>query len=128
MAEPIVFISRLRLRDDAADPFGAMFRSAVASIAATKPRTAVFSAYLDADRAQVAIIHVFPDAAAMVDHFDGSEDRSGTIANLVEYLGFEVYGAAPTGALDQLAREAATAGASFTTHPAAIGGYLTAPA
>ena len=85
MAEPIVFISRLRLRDGAADPFAAMFRNAVAAIADSKPRTALFSAYLDADRTEVAIIHVFPDAAAMADHFEGSDDRAGTIADLVEY-------------------------------------------
>jgi hypothetical protein len=128
MAEPIVFISRLRLRQGAVEAFVPMFQGAVRSIAAAKPRTAVFAAYLGDDRSAVSIVHVFPDAAAMAQHFEGSDDRAGSIADLVEYIGFEVYGNAPRAAIDQLAVEARDAGATLTTYPDPIGGYLTAPA
>lgn len=126
MTEPIVFISRLRLHGDGANAFPPMFGGAVSSIAASKPRTAVFAAYLGANGTDVAIVHVFPDAIAMTLHFEGSDDRSGTIEGLVEYVGFEVYGAAPPAAVEQLGREAEATGATLTVYPTSIGGYLTA--
>ena len=125
MDEPIVFISRMRLRDGAAETFAALFRNAVAAIAEAKPRTAVFAAYLDRGHSHVAVVHVFPDADAMLDHFAGSADRANSIADLVEYVGFEAYGAAPRAAIDQLARDAEATGAPLSTFPDEIGGYLT---
>lgn len=127
MAEPIVFISHMRMRDGAAETFAPMFGDAVAAIAAAKPRTAVFAAYFDREHANVGVVHVFPDSSAMLDHFAGSADRGDSIAGLVEYVGFDVYGAAPQAAIDQLARDAAATGANLRTFPDAIGGYLTVP-
>ena len=127
MAEPIVFISRLRLHGDGAKTFAPMFGGAVSSIGASKPRTAVFAGYVGGNGEDVAIVHVFPDAVAMTQHFQGSDDRAGTIEGLVEYVGFEVYGAAPPAAVEQLGREADVTGATLTVYPTSIGGYLTAP-
>jgi hypothetical protein len=127
MAEPIVFISRLRLPGDGPNTFPAMFGGAVRSIAALKPRTAVFAGYLGENGNDVVIVHVFPDAPAMTQHFEGSDDRAGTIEGLVEYVGFEVYGPAPPAAVEQLARESEATGATLTVYPVPLGGYLTTP-
>ena len=54
---------------------------------------------------------------------------SASVADMMELLGFEVYGAAPAAAVDQMRREAAAVpGAELTLLPRAIGGYLRAPA
>ena len=128
MSVPIVFISHMRLRDGAAETFAGKFRNAVAAIAEARPRTAVFAAYLDRRQSEVAVVHVFPDATAMLDHFAGSADRGESIAGLVEYVAFETYGAEPLGAIDLLSRDAQATGASLSTFPDAISGYLTVPA
>jgi hypothetical protein len=48
---------------------------------------------------------------------------------MIELLGFEVFGAAPAAAVEQMRREAAAiAGAELTLLPRSIGGYLRAPA
>jgi quinol monooxygenase YgiN len=128
MAEPIVFISRFRLRPGAADAFANAYADVVGPIAASKPRTATFVAYVDADGSEVRIVHTFPDADAMSAHFEGSDERTNSIADLVEPAGFEVFGPAPTGAVDQLRREAAEAGVELSVFPRSLGGFLRAPA
>ena len=129
MAEPIVFTSRWRIRPGKRAAIEAMFAEAVGFIATTKPRTALFAAYIDEARDELRIVHAVPDAAAMTDHFRGSEDRSASVQEMIELLGFEVCGAAPEASVDQLRREtAAVPGAELTLLGTTIGGYLRAPA
>jgi hypothetical protein len=128
MAEPIVFISRWRIRQGKRAAIEAMSAQAVGFIGSTKPRTALFAAYLDEAGEELRIIHAVPDAVALADHFEGSEERSASVQDKVELLGFEVYGAAPEAAVDQLRRAtAAVPGAELTLLPISIGGYLRAP-
>src|SRR5213593_4425948 len=98
MAEPIIFISRWRIRQGKRAALVAMFAQAVGFIGSTKPRTALFAAYLDEAGKGLRIIHAFRDAAAMTDHFEGSEERSASVQDMIELPGLEVYGAAPEAA------------------------------
>lgn len=126
MAEPIVFISRWRIRNGKRAALEAMSAQAVGFIGSIKP--ALFAAYLDEAGEELRIVHGVPDAAAMTDHFEGSDERSASVQDMIELLGFEVYGAAPEAAVDQLRREtAAVPGAELTLLPISIGGYLRAP-
>ena len=128
MTEPILFVSRWRLRQGERAAFEAMFGQALGLIATTKPRTALFAAYVNEADEEIRIVHAFPDAAAMTDHLEGSQDRSDSVQGVIEFLGFEVYGAAPEVAVDQLRRETASGGgAEFTLFATAIGGYLRSP-
>lgn len=124
MNEPIVFISRFRLRDGQADAFAAAFSDAAASIAVGKPRTSLYAAYLDETNSDVRIVHAFPDAAAMTAHFTGSDKRAASIAGLVEYAGFQVLGRAPAAAVGQLRAEAGALGVGLELHPRSLGGFI----
>jgi hypothetical protein len=126
MAEPIVFISRFRPRPGSGPALAEAFTRANALIDATKPRTMLYAAYVARDEAELRIVHAFPDAEAMLSHFEGADDRAATIADLVEYLGFEVYGAAPPAAIEQLRSAAFATGAELRTFPEAIGGFVRA--
>jgi len=128
MAEPIVFISRFRVAGGKRNEWIAAFAKGVDMIEESKPQTAVFAAYLDSTGTETKIIHAYPDAAALARHFEGSDERSSSLAGLIELAGFEVYGPAPEAALDQLRREAAAAGVRLDVFPEAIGGFLRAPA
>jgi hypothetical protein len=128
MDDPIVFISRNRIVPGRRDTFEAAFRHALDAIGSAKPRTALFAAYLDETGSEVHVVHVFPDADSMLLHFAGSEERSQAAAPLIEPLGFEVYGAAPSEAIAQLKREAQRAGFAVELRPVPIGGFLRAPA
>lgn len=129
MAEPIVFISRWRVRRGKRAALETMSAQAVGFIRSTKPRTALFAAYLDEEGEELRIIHAFRDAAALTEHFEGSEDRSASVQDLIELVGFEVYGNAPEAAVDLLRGQAAEVpGAELVLLPISIGGYLRAPA
>ena len=105
-----------------------MVAQAVGFIASTKPRTALFAAYLDEAGDELRFVHAVPDAAALTDHFEGSEERSASVQDMIELLGFEVYGAAAEAAVDQLRRATgAVQGAELTLLPISMGGYLRAP-
>ena len=128
MAKPIVFISRFRLRAGAADAFVGAFDAAIELIAETKQRTATYAAYIDDEESEVRIVHAFPDAAAMSVHFEGADERARSIADLVQPAGFEVFGPAPTSAIDMLRHSADSAGVELHQYPRCLGGFLRAPA
>ena len=127
MSEPIVFISRNAIREGRRAEFDSLFAYAVDLINGTKPETSLFAAYVDEGGTGVAIVHAFADAAAMALHFEGSDQRSATVSELIEPAGFEIYGPAPVAAVDQLRREAQSAGISLTIYPDPIGGFLRRP-
>jgi hypothetical protein len=127
MSEPIVFISRNRIVEGRGAEFEIAYGHAVGLIRATKPQTALFAAYADETGSEARIVHVFPNAEAMAFHFEGSADRTESAAGLIAPIGFDVYGQAPVGAIDQLRREASAAGASVEVLPATLGGFLRAP-
>jgi hypothetical protein len=108
--------------------FESAYAQAVNLIGAARPRTALFAAYLDETRTEVRIVHAFPDAAAMALHFEGSEERTQSVSQLIVPAGFEVYGQAPPAAIDQLRREAHVAGIGFDVLGQPIAGFLRAPA
>ncbi len=128
MSEPIVFISRNRIVEGKRATFVSALAQAVSFIGSTKPRTALFAAYLDETGTKVSIVHAFPDPAAMALHFEGSEERAQSVSELYMPAGFEIYGPAPAAAIEQLRREAATAGIGVDVRAGLIGGFLRAPA
>lgn len=127
MTAPIVFISISRIVERDAATFDGALVAASSLIEATKPRTALFGAYVDAGRREVRIVHVFPDAAAMTTHFEGSDERTNAVARLLKPISFEVYGDAPAEATAVLRREAEAAGGTLQVwrHPAA--GFVREP-
>ena len=98
MDEPIVFISHFRLAPDARPALADAFAGAVALIGETKPRTALYAAYLDDAGRDLRIVHAFPDAASMATHFEGAADRANAVGAIMAPAGFEVYGRGAPGA------------------------------
>ena len=127
MAEPIVFISRWRVADGRAEEISTALRRNAELLASTKPRTALFAAYLDSTRTQLRIVHAFPDPDALSVHFAGSEERAKAGISLIELEGFEILGPAPVAAIEQLQREADEAGATLEVYEEALSGFLRAP-
>jgi hypothetical protein len=128
MTEPIVFISRNRILPGKRAEFAAAYAQGVGMIGSSKPRTALFAAYVDETGTEVRIVHAFPDAAAMALHFEGSDERTASVSELYAPAGFEIYGRAPAAAIDQMRREAAMAGVGLDVFPDPIGGFIRAPA
>jgi quinol monooxygenase YgiN len=126
MTEPIVFISRFQILDGKRDKFETAFNHLVDLIESTKPRTALYAAFVNEIGTEVRIIHAFPDAAAMTSHFEGSDERTESVSDLIVLAGFDVYGAAPVAAIEQLRREAAASSVELDLYPEPLGGFIRA--
>jgi hypothetical protein len=123
---PIVFISRNRILRGSPSDVVAAFDGAVSLIAATKPRTALFAAYLNERGDILSVVHAFAEPAAMAAHFEGSAERSASVSELIAPAGFELYGHAPESAVEQLQLEASRAAVGLDRHPRPVGGFLRA--
>ena len=127
MTDPIVFIGSFRARPGRGADFRRMFEGVVELIGSTKPATALYAGYADADGSTIRVVHAFPDAPAIASHFEGSRDRSASVADIIEPAGFALYGPAPEAVVEQLRGEAAAARVGFDYLPASLGGFLRAP-
>jgi quinol monooxygenase YgiN len=121
--EPIVFISRHRIKEGKLEDVRRYIRQGVGTIEAEKPRTVAFQAYLDPPGSEVRIVHVFPDAEAMDVHFEGAAERAQAAYELIEPRGFEVFGPASESALGML-RQAERAGVTLEVWPESVSGFL----
>lgn len=86
----------------------------------------MFLAYLDASGTGAAIVHAFPDAAAMDAHLQGVDERSGAADAFIETTGYEIYGTPSPQVLEAMQRFAASGGVPLEIRPAYLGGYLRA--
>jgi hypothetical protein len=127
MTAPIVFISRNRIVEERRAEFELAYAGAVGLIRETKPRTALFAAYVDDTGTEVWVVHAFPDADAMALHFEGSAERTQSASALIMPAGFEIYGRAPAAAIEQLRREAAATGTNVDVLGDPLDGFLRTP-
>jgi hypothetical protein len=101
-----------------------MWDSMVIALEGAKPRTATYLGYLTEGGADLTIVHVFPDPAAMTAHVLGADDRSRAAYEHVQPAGWEVYGPAPEEFLTSLGEAALAAGADLRIQPRPLGGFL----
>ena len=58
MSEPIVFISRFRIKEGKEDDIRRQFEERAGAIEAEKPQTLVFLSYVDRDTRAVTFVHL----------------------------------------------------------------------
>jgi hypothetical protein len=76
MTNPIVFISRNRIKPGMLDDFTNHYLKSIPQVEANKPGTLVQIAGLNADFNQVEIVRIFPSEEAMDQQLQGADDRS----------------------------------------------------
>jgi quinol monooxygenase YgiN len=124
MHEPIVFISHFKVREGKLEGFEDLSRAAQSALEEEKPRTAAYLFYLNEDRSELTIVHLFPDADAMDVHFEGSDERAAAAYEFVEPAGWEIYGRPNTGALGMMREAAARSNVGLVFQPQSLGGFL----
>jgi quinol monooxygenase YgiN len=123
MSEPVVFISRNKVKQGKLDGFKKAYRESSERLRREKPGTVVFLAYVSDDGAEATIIHVFPDADAMDRHLEGAAERSKVAQEFIESAGMEIYGTLNDGALETF-KKIAESGVPVTFRAHHLGGYL----
>jgi quinol monooxygenase YgiN len=124
MADPIVFISHFRVKPGGLDGLRGLMAQVGGGMAAEKPRTLAYLAYVAPDGGRMTIVHLFSDADAMDRHFQGSDERSKQAYAFMEPESWEIYGPATERTVNGMRREATSAGVELTLQPDYLAGFL----
>lgn len=92
ISEPIVMISRHRVKPGRLEEFREFMRQGAVRLKAANPRTTAVLGYVDDSDGALTIIHVFPDADAMDEHMKGVAQRTAGATEYLEFGRFEIYG------------------------------------
>jgi hypothetical protein len=123
MGQPVVFISRFRIRDGQYDAYKQLAAEVTPQLKEAKPETVVFLSYVGEGNT-LTIIHAFPNAESMDRHIEGSDERSQAAMPLLIPLGWEIYGMPSKAALATMERAAAAASVVLTVLPEFVSGFL----
>lgn len=124
MSEPIVFVSRHRVKPGRVEELKSLTREMWATMEVEKPRTLMNLAYLNEDGTEVTFMHAFADIEGMQLHWQEADDRTAQAYEYIEPIGFEIYGAAGEQIVDGMRAEAASGGATLTLRPEFVAGFL----
>ena len=124
MWEPVVFISHFAVKEGALDELKRMSGAAVEGIREGKPRTVLFLSYLDEQGGRISFLHAFPDADAMDQHFEGSDDRAAAAYEFIEPRGWEFYGKPSERVMEGMRATAAKFGVPLIVEPEFNAGFL----
>ena len=113
MSEPIVFVSRLKIKDSKLEAFKQASREIFEMMEASKPGTLVHLGFVNEDGTNISFIHVYPIAEAMDDHMGGVEDRATKALEFLDTVGYEIYGK-PSGQAMQMMEQFAGSGITLS--------------
>jgi uncharacterized protein YkuJ len=102
MSNPIVFISRNRIKEGKADEFKKHYQGSIQPIMADKPGTLVQLAYENEEVTEVAIVRVFPDADALDLQIQGADERSKKTYEYIDPIGIEIFGTPNPSTLEKM--------------------------
>jgi hypothetical protein len=114
MSGPFIFIATNRLKPGAYESERRRVPGLVDFIEAGEPQLLAFSEYINAERTEVTVVQVHPDAASMEFHM-GVETLDATTQ-------IQVFGA-PSEAVLQVLRAQAGAGVPLSVHAEHLGGF-----
>lgn len=124
MTEPVAFISHFRIKEGKLEAYRQLQRDVGSQMQEALPRTLVFLIFLSEDQRRMTAIHVFADAESMDRHFEDAEERASRAYEVLEPLGWEVYGRPSGSAMEVLRRAASGAGVPLTVEPEFTAGWL----
>jgi hypothetical protein len=123
MSEPIVFISRNRIKAGMIDEFRKHYQDSIPPIMTGKPDTLVQLAYENGDASEVTIVRLFPSADALDQQIQGADERSKKTYEFIEPVGIEIYGVPNPTTLEKM-KKIAGSGIQVSIHSAYIGGFI----
>jgi hypothetical protein len=124
MSGPFIFIATNRLKPDAYDAERRRVPGLVEFIEAGEPGLLAFNEYVNAERTEVTVVQVHPDAASMEFHmgFVGERAAQAYAETLDATTRIQVFGT-PSDAVVETLRVQAGAGVPLTVHAEHLGGF-----
>ena len=124
MPGPIVFISHFAVKEGRLEDLRRLADEIGGELRTSKPETAAYLMYLDEDGSRFTVAHCFPDADAMDRHFEGSDERTAAAFEVMDPLGWEIYGRPSDAALETMRQGAQAIGVPLAVLPEHLGGFL----
>ena len=124
MSGPFIFIATNRLKPGAYESELRRVPGLVDFIEAGEPRLLAFNEYINAERTEVTVVQVHPDAASMEFHMGvvGERAAKAYAETLDATTQVQVFGA-PSDAVVEMLRAQAGAGVPLSVHAEHLGGF-----
>lgn len=122
MSDPIIFISRNRIREGKAEEFKKHYQDSIPPTLATKSGTIAQLAYENQD-AEFTIVRVFPDADALDLQLQGADERSKKTYEFIQPISIEIFGAPNPATLEKMTKIAGS-GIVVKVNPIYAGGFM----
>jgi quinol monooxygenase YgiN len=123
MSEPIVFISKHKIKQEKLDEFKQFFTEGMAAVEAEKPNTLFQYAYVNDDWTIVRFVHVVADARAFEEHLIGADDRSKRAYEFIDPISMEIFGSPGDKTLEMF-KQMEAAGISLILWPRNMAGFI----
>ena len=123
MNDPIIFISRNRVKDGMLAEFMRHYQNSIPKTEADKPGTFVQLAYASDDASSIDIIRLFPHADALDNQLRGADDRSKITYQYIQPTSIEIYGSPSDFAIEMM-KKVAGSGIKVSISPRFIGGFI----
>jgi hypothetical protein len=123
VSQPIVFISRNKIKEGRADEFRKHYQDSVPQVTAGKAGTLAQLAYENEETAEVTIVRFFTDADALDLQIEGADKRSQKTYEFIEPLSVEIFGTPNPGTLEMM-RKIAGPGVAVSISPHYMGGFI----
>jgi len=123
MTEPIVFISRNRIKEGKSEEFRLHYRDSIPPIMAGKPGTLAQLAYENEDATEVTVVRLFPSAEALDLQIQGADERSKKTYEFIEPISIEIFGTPNPATLEKM-KKIAGSGVAVSISPHYTGGFI----
>lgn len=123
MSEPIVFISRNKIKQGQVDEFRKHYQASIQPIFDGKPATLAQLAYENEETTEFIIIRLFHNAEALDLQIQGADERSKKTYEYIEPISIEIYGTPNSATLERM-KKIAGSGITVKINPNYMGGFI----
>jgi hypothetical protein len=123
MSEPIVFISRNKIKDGKTDEFRMHYQNSIPSTMAGKTGTLAQLGYENDEATEFTVVRLFPDADALDQQIQGADERSKKTYEFIEPTSIEIFGTPNPATVEKIKNIAGT-GISVRINSHYSGGFI----
>ena len=123
MSDPIVFISRNKIKEGKAEEFRNHYQDSIQPIYDGKPATYAQLGYENEEVTEFTVVRIFPHADALDLQIQGADERSRKTYEFIEPISIEIFGTPNPVTLNKM-KKIAGAGITVRISPYYLGGYI----
>ena len=121
--EPIVFISRNKIKEGKADDFRNHYLRSIQPIYEGKSGTVAQLGYENREVTEFTVVRIFPNADALDQQIQGADERSSKTYEYIEPIGIEIFGTPNPDTLNKM-KKIAGPGITVSISPYYLGGFI----